>query len=166
MRRATSGPSSVRQRMSWANFSETARGLQRPCGPTSVMNRERWTPINDRRPPADSWNAHSGMLRPYPCVGFAGLDEMTASRAAGEEGESPPRHAPLDDWRSGRSGPRPGTGTPPRGRTKPSVRESRDDVGGGSGGGLSSEPGPAIEVAVGRLLVGGQESTPAAVAGQ
>jgi hypothetical protein len=30
--RATSGPTSVRQRTSWANFSETTRGLQLPCG--------------------------------------------------------------------------------------------------------------------------------------
>jgi len=32
------GPTSVRQRMSWANFNETARGLQRHCGPT-LMRR-------------------------------------------------------------------------------------------------------------------------------
>ena len=117
--------------------------------------------VDTQRLDLDLYRHQRLVWQPYPCVGFAGLDEMTASRAAGEEGESPPRHAPLDDWRSGRSGPQPGTGPPPRGRTKPSVRESRDDVGGGSGGGLSSEPGPAIEVAVGRLLVGGgHESTP------
>src|SRR5512132_1607164 len=42
VRRATSGPTSVRQRTSWANFSETARGLQRPCGPTSVRQTSGW----------------------------------------------------------------------------------------------------------------------------